>query len=319
MPMSTQSEASRDALPASLLARASIDRPPDLENDRFPDEQSFVDKRASIPLVRFLIILCIGVGATLAWQSYGAREMIASSDSQLSGLARQADPVAQNAPDVIGLSSRTASSPEKQQPNTTLLDLDAVRQSIDRIATSIASSQGRMTSSADRMATTQEQIGLSIERMATTQEQIARSVDRIATSQEQITRSVDQIAPSIAARQEQMTRGTDQTAISVDEVPTTEASNVTVERRDRAVSLQPAARLTERPPQTLAEKEKPLSAASAHDPSCFPSASAVLQNYPGSSPSWTLRAPGHEGTKCWRAATRTKESDQTRASTIEGR
>jgi hypothetical protein len=33
--------------------------------------------------------------------------------------------------------------------------------------------------------------------------------------------------------------------------------------------------------------------------SCLPSASAVRQEHPGSWPSWTLRAPGHEGVKCW--------------------
>jgi hypothetical protein len=32
---------------------------------------------------------------------------------------------------------------------------------------------------------------------------------------------------------------------------------------------------------------------------CFPSASAVRQDHPGAWPSWTLRALGHEGTKCW--------------------
>jgi hypothetical protein len=35
---------------------------------------------------------------------------------------------------------------------------------------------------------------------------------------------------------------------------------------------------------------------------CFPSASAVRRNYPEGRPSWTLRAPGHEGTRCWYAA-----------------
>jgi hypothetical protein len=37
---------------------------------------------------------------------------------------------------------------------------------------------------------------------------------------------------------------------------------------------------------------------------CLPSASAVRQDYPGAWPSWTLRALGHEGTKCWYAGTR---------------
>jgi hypothetical protein len=201
MPIPTQAVSTGDVLPANLLAKAT-DPPPDLESDRFPDERSFVGKRALIPLVRFLIVFCIGVGATLAWQSYAAREMIASSYPQLSGLAPQTEPVAQSEPDAIGLASPVASYPDQQQPNATLLDLDALRQTIDRIATGIASSQGRMTSSADRMATTQEQIARSIDRIATSQEQIARGVDQIAPSQGQIARSVDQLT----ADQEQMTR-----------------------------------------------------------------------------------------------------------------
>ena len=37
---------------------------------------------------------------------------------------------------------------------------------------------------------------------------------------------------------------------------------------------------------------------------CFASASEVKQEHPNSWPSWTLRAPGHEGTKCWYPTTR---------------
>src|SRR5690242_1182065 len=49
---------------------------------------------------RFLIAFCVGVAATLAWQSYGdaARETIASSYPQLGWLAPQA---AQAAPTTI--------------------------------------------------------------------------------------------------------------------------------------------------------------------------------------------------------------------------
>jgi len=45
---------------------------------------------------------------------------------------------------------------------------------------------------------------------------------------------------------------------------------------------------------------------------CLPSASAVRQDHPGAWPSWTLRALGHEGSKCWhpanRVATRNNQS-----------
>jgi hypothetical protein len=39
--------------------------------------------------------------------------------------------------------------------------------------------------------------------------------------------------------------------------------------------------------------------------SCLPSASAVRQEHPAAWPSWTLRARGHEGVKCWYPAMRT--------------
>jgi hypothetical protein len=183
MPSPTQSDPV-EALPTVL--------PADLKNDRYPNGRSSVGRRALTALVRFLTIFCIGVSATLAWQSYGevVREMVASSYPQLSWLAPQAEPVPQNAPDVIGLASRTV-----PQPNAMSVDLDAVRQNIDRIATSIASSQEQMTGSADRIATSQQQIAGSVDRIAASQEQMMRGVD-------QMMRSVDQFT----ADQEQMTR-----------------------------------------------------------------------------------------------------------------
>ena len=42
---------------------------------------------------------------------------------------------------------------------------------------------------------------------------------------------------------------------------------------------------------------------------CFASASAVRQEHPESWPSWTLRALGYEGTKCWYPTTRTLAHD----------
>jgi hypothetical protein len=41
----------------------------------------------------------------------------------------------------------------------------------------------------------------------------------------------------------------------------------------------------------------------AHAFDCLPSAAAVRQQHPRAWPSWTLRAPGHEGGRCWYDAT----------------
>jgi hypothetical protein len=45
---------------------------------------------------------------------------------------------------------------------------------------------------------------------------------------------------------------------------------------------------------------------------CFASASAVRRDHPEAWPSWTLRALGHEGMKCWYATTRTLAHDHPR-------
>jgi hypothetical protein len=117
----------------------------------------------------------------------------------------------------------------------------------------------------------------------------------------------------VAAGQE-FTRNTDQTTTSVDQAPSAQADGIPIESRGDAASLQPTVPLNIEPTeakalQTLSEKRKQLAAAGQHDASCFPSASAVLQNHPGGRPTWTLRAPGHEGTQCWYAAARPRVSD----------
>jgi hypothetical protein len=137
---------------------------------------------------------------------------------------------------------------------------------------------------------------------------IRQSIDRIAAGQDEITRNIDQIA---AATGQEPTRSTDETTGRTAQAPATDATRITVESRTaRASSTRFDIKPTEaRPPQTVSERDKPLSAASRHDASCFPSASAALQNHPGGWPSWTLRAAGHEGTLCWYAAGRPRGSD----------
>jgi hypothetical protein len=113
--------------------------------------------------------------------------------------------------------------------------------------------------------------------------------------------TIQQSPDRIVAGQE-LTRNTDQTTTSVDQAPSAQAESIPVESRGDAASLQPTVPLSTTPPQAkaqpLSEKGKQLSAANQHV-SCFPSASAVLRNHPGGRPTWTLRAPGHEGTQCW--------------------
>ena len=78
------------------------------------DTRPSLGKRASRTLARILITFCIGVAATLAWQSYGdaARQMIANSYPQLGWLAPQGAPIAQTAPNMVAPAAPAALSPE---------------------------------------------------------------------------------------------------------------------------------------------------------------------------------------------------------------
>jgi len=154
-----QPEFPEGSLPLRPPAEAPALHPSDLKDDRFPSGRRSLAKRAWLAFVRFLVTFGIGVGATLVWQSYGdaAREMIANAAPQFAWLGPQSPPVAQDAADPIAPASPAAVAPDPQL-NAVALDLEAVRQSVDRIATS--------------------------------QEQLTRTVDQLAAGQEQMTRDI---------------------------------------------------------------------------------------------------------------------------------
>jgi hypothetical protein len=285
-----------------------------LENERFSNWRRSLRKRA-LHALSVLIAGCTGVAVASAWWSYGdaTRQMIESSYHQRSWLApRQA--AVQKAPDTIAPAGAAAPYRDQRQLDAMLGDdLRAMRLSLDRIV----AGQELLTRAVEEIATSiaarQEQMTRNTEQNATsvgTGEPTKRRTDQTATTigagREPTMRSTDQTAATITTGQGQMTSNSDQTITSVDQTRSAKtASSIAVESRGDAVSLQPTLRLkpTEaKPPQTSSERGKQLAAASGHDAPCFPSASAVLQNNPGASPTWTLRAPGHEGTQCWRAA-----------------
>jgi hypothetical protein len=137
----------------------------DLKYDRFPGTPS-PGKRASRVLSRFLIVAFIGVGCTLAWQSYGeaAKKKLASwappigwvrlgpglKPSPGAGFvaeqpspaavqesvpdSSQAASAAQAAPDIATPTAPAAPSPEVQQQLEAMArDLAALRQSVDQL------------------------------------------------------------------------------------------------------------------------------------------------------------------------------------------
>jgi hypothetical protein len=87
----------------------------------------------------------MGVAATLAWQSYGdvAREMIANSYPVLGWLAPQTA-VAETAPDVASPTAPAIASESQEEIRSILVNLVAVRQSVDHLAAQFVAGQQQM-------------------------------------------------------------------------------------------------------------------------------------------------------------------------------
>ena len=180
MPNPTQSEISRATLPVKKLVEVVAIDPANLRIDPPESERPRLGKRVLLALAA--VTFCIGVAATLAWQSRGdaARKAIASAVPRLGWLAPQAAPVTQNTPDIVAPAASAAPSPDQQQLSA--MPLDAVRQSVDQIA----AGQGQMTRSVERIAAGQEQMARTVGQLTAGQEQLTREITKLQAIQQYI-------------------------------------------------------------------------------------------------------------------------------------
>ena len=86
-------------------------------------------------MTRFLMAVCIGIAATLVWQSYGdaAREMAANSSPAFIWLAPPAAPNVRVATDQVTQAPATSSF-DRQPLKAAPLDPAATRQSVEQLA-----------------------------------------------------------------------------------------------------------------------------------------------------------------------------------------
>jgi hypothetical protein len=135
MPSSTQSESFANLSPGTRSVAAPVVRPDLLRNDPFPNRSLVVkldalDKVRPVAFSRYLIVFFVGVVATVAWQHYGAaaREMV----------------------------TPPLPSAYQQQLTAMSLDIDAVRQNVDRMMTSFAVGQNQMTRTINQLRVGQD-------------------------------------------------------------------------------------------------------------------------------------------------------------------
>src|SRR4029077_4085969 len=141
--------------------KAVYDRLRAIDNQTKRTLESQAKRQGSRGFVRYLVAICVGVAATLAWQSYGetakqivatrapelgwspeAKQMIASSIQWIgltkppAGSEKQAAPVAQTAPTTGAPKEPAAPSLDWEQTQQMARDLAALRQNVDQLIAS---------------------------------------------------------------------------------------------------------------------------------------------------------------------------------------
>jgi hypothetical protein len=106
---------------------------------------------------RGLLIFSIGIGATLAWQSYGdaARAMLANSSPQLGWLAPQTAPLAQTTPSMVVPPAADTASSDLQQLTAALASM---RQSVDQLAAQLAAGQQQVADNIAKLRADEQKI-----------------------------------------------------------------------------------------------------------------------------------------------------------------
>src|SRR6266852_5863147 len=160
-PRPAQSEFLGDPLPLQPSVEAPAIRLTDLKNDQIQsgrpslanlDPLTSLGRLEPLTFARYLITFSIGVAVALAWQSYSNATREAASLKAVS------------------------------------LERDAVRQSLDRIAISVATSQEQMTRRIER----------GIDRLAASQEQTTRGISDLQTVEQYVLDRISTLPPRSA-------------------------------------------------------------------------------------------------------------------------
>jgi hypothetical protein len=181
-------------------------RPAALNHDPLPVDRPSLRRRTSRNLARFLVTACMGVAATLAWQSYGgtAEQMIASSAPQLGWLLSAP---AMNPPSSRDIGVEQPSAPAVQafapQPASAPQAASAQAGAVAPMASETAASPAPTASSPElqqlaAMTHDLAAVRQSVEQLAASQEQMARDIAKLQTAGQDIRRRISALPPAAA-------------------------------------------------------------------------------------------------------------------------
>ena len=141
-------EGSENDDPLRRLGPVTSHRSSNLKNDQFVSDAPSIGRRISRSLARFLFVLLLGVGITLAWQSFReeAKEVVRTWVPSLGWVL----------PPTVKLAASAEASPELgQQLKPIALDLALVRRSVEQLAGDLKQLAAKQEQMAQSLATLQ--------------------------------------------------------------------------------------------------------------------------------------------------------------------
>jgi hypothetical protein len=173
-----------EPLPDTTLGLAGLKKDP-----LSPDRPS-PGGRTSRRLARFLVTACIGVAATLAWQSYGgtARQMIAGAAPQLSWLL---SPPAMNPPSgrEIGVEQPSPPAVQASAPQAASTQAGAVAPTVTAASTAPSAPSPELQE-LETMAHDLAAVQQTVEQLAAGQEQMTRDIAKLQSAEQEIRRRI---------------------------------------------------------------------------------------------------------------------------------
>jgi hypothetical protein len=175
-------------------------RAADLHNRPFPTARPSLGRRTSRGLPRFLVAACVGVAATLAWQSYGAtaKQMIADLAPQLSWLLLS--PPATNPPGQE-MTAEQPSPPDIQAPAPQVASAKAgvvASTASETAASTVPAAPSPELQQLETMARDLAAVRQSVEQLAAGQEEMARDIAKLQTAGQDIRRRISGLPPPAA-------------------------------------------------------------------------------------------------------------------------
>jgi hypothetical protein len=171
-------------------------RPANLDNDALRDDRSSLGRRTLRNFARFLMVACVGVAATLAWQSYGgaAKDMIASWAPQL-GWSPSLP--ATNLPPGPDSAAQQPSPPAIQAsaPEAAPAQAGAVAPAAETVAPTAPASAPIELQQLNTMARDLAALRQTTEQLAAGQEQMAREIAKLKTAEQDIRHKISAPAP----------------------------------------------------------------------------------------------------------------------------